>query len=276
MFPGIDTAHREAHWPRRAPACSGLGAGRIIRSLLLAVSLLLSAMTALAEPSGSEAPCEDCHASSMPVTAANAGDLTASQRSLCGGCHRGALEASHPTGFVPDRALPAEFPLGPQGEMTCSTCHVVHGEAPAQLRTAATGTEFCLGCHDATFFSEMADQGRSMHGSGHLDARTQRAWRIDAYSTQCMVCHQKNVSIAGDGSSKENGWLNAAGSVNHPIGSSYRQIASRDGYWGPEMLPDEILLPNGLVSCVSCHDGYSRRHGNLVRPERLCMDCHNK
>ena len=43
-------------------------------------------------------------------------------------------------------------------------------------------------------------------------------------------------------------------------------------------LSKKILLPMGLVSCVSCHEGYSQNHGKLVisnAGSALCFACHD-
>lgn len=39
-----------------------------------------------------------------------------------------------------------------------------------------------------------------------------------------------------------------------------------------------LLLPDGKVSCVSCHQGYRKEHGKLVvtkEKSALCFECRN-
>lgn len=259
--------------PRRVFGCVGA---------LFAVALIfwtaLAAAPAMAEPTHAELACGECHRAGDAVTPVNAEELTARQETLCGACHESALVFSHPTGFAPNRPLAVGFPLDAAGKMSCGTCHDLHASESGSgaLRATSNGADICGACHDSGFFEAMADKGRSLHTSGHLNARPQPSTRIDAFSSTCLVCHTKNLSFADAGGGSRNTWLNAGGSINHPIGSVYRQVASRRGYWSPDMLPKEVALPDGKVGCVSCHEGYSRNHGRLVRPDRLCFDCHDK
>lgn len=96
-------------------------------------------------------PCDTCHVLGpdgepvLPVV------LVEPQEALCGAsCHNPALVAdhagSHPMGFVPVRALPAEYPLDPQGRMNCGTCHRVHATTPGLLR-GDPGSDPCTPCH---------------------------------------------------------------------------------------------------------------------------------
>ncbi len=44
------------------------------------------------------------------------------------------------------------------------------------------------------------------------------------------------------------------------------------------MLPTAIWLPNGKLSCVSCHEPYKKQHGQLVVTNSgsvLCAQCHD-
>jgi len=223
-----------------------------------------------------DAACQQCHAAGNDVVPENAGELVAPQEELCARCHEGAIEASHPSGFTPRRQLPPEFPLDNRGMVTCSTCHDPHGDKPGRLRVAKIGRDLCLSCHRKGFFRNMPDRGESLVASGHLDASTLRSWRIDSYSLRCMDCHSDQASIAGDGRRVAASRLSAGGAPNHPIGMKYDRVASRGGLRPAAALSDEVLLPDGKVSCVSCHDGYGREHGKLVRRGRLCFECHDK
>ena len=199
---------------------------------------------------------------------------------MCGSCHRGAFEASHPTGFWPNRPLPADFPLESSGQMTCVTCHDLQDSGRIGLRGAAAanaGQELCLSCHEEGFFAAMADGGLSLVRRGHLDARAERRPQsIDPYSMQCAQCHEENVSLAGDTFRVPLRIANSTGMANHPIGSDYARAAAGRGYRPAAMFAGEVLLADGKVSCVSCHQGYSREHGALVmRETELCLTCHD-
>lgn len=216
-----------------------------------------------------EAPCARCHLDGKAVTAENAHRLTSSQESLCGSCHQGTVVASHPTGFPPNRPLPGEFPLDWKGEVTCSTCHAVHDEPSDEAQVAAgRGRALCLSCHPRAFFDDMADGGGSLLDSAHLAGRRHpRSSPVDAFSMQCVVCHETRLSLPGDGIRAAFTASNGTGMVNHPIGAP----VDRTG------LPNGMLLPDGRVSCLSCHQGYSQEHGALLESDRgLCRDCHEK
>ena len=223
-----------------------------------------------------DAKCEDCHLARGEITRSNAGQLKASQERLCGICHEDALNVSHPSGFHVSRELPEQFPLDWKGDMTCSTCHEVHGHEPGLMRLPERGIDLCSRCHTAKFFSSMADGAESVMHSGHLDATGRLSGQdLDPYSFKCMECHSEKATIKSliiTGSVARH----ISSSVNHPVGISYRQAATFGGYHPREMLDERILLPGGRMSCISCHQGYSMQHGKLViEGEGLCYECHN-
>jgi predicted CXXCH cytochrome family protein len=207
------------------------------------------------------------------VTPENARKLTTTQERLCGRCHRGAVEASHPTGFAPGRPLPPEFPLDWKGEVTCSTCHDLHEAVPGRLQAALRGGAFCRSCHPAGFFDDVPDGGLSLTASGHIDARTARPSEVDAYSMRCVVCHDERASLPGDGNRAPYSASNGTGMRNHPIGAP---AGTRANLRHPaESSEGGIPVPGGKVSCLSCHRAYTRDHGALVRRDvKLCTHCH--
>lgn len=244
---------------------------RPIRRFCAALSLIAATVIWFAGPGPraqtadhADMACADCH---QTADGAN-GLLRSRQESLCGNCHRGAVEASHPSGFAPARGLPARFPLGLDGAMTCSTCHDIHGEQPDLLRGNGSRA-LCLGCHDTRFFAEMADGGESLLGFGHLAARPFPAdGGLDPYSTRCVDCHIDQAPTAG---------VTQAGlnSSNHPVARDYHSAARSGGYRDPSQLADGILLPGGQIGCVSCHLAYSRDHGGQPQTRaELCAECH--
>jgi predicted CXXCH cytochrome family protein len=123
----------------------------------------------------------------------------------------------------------------------------------------------------------MKDGGSSLMSFGHLDARASLAGGIDSFSIQCMSCHESlsaglNVRVSED-------VIRHDGSqISHPIGMRYEKSALYGGYRPVPLLPQEIVLPDGKVSCISCHQGYSDKHGKLVMDNtgsRLCFSCHD-
>ena len=222
--------------------------------------------------------CAGCHLAGQGTTKANAGKLTSGQEALCGQCHRGALELSHPSGFRPGRKIPASYPLDWKGDMTCSSCHNIHDGKPGLIRGEKSGKEFCLNCHKNSFFTAMADKGVSLQRVGHLAAASNKLRReLDAYSIQCMDCHMSS----GDApriNVDSRGIMRHSGGMNHPIGANYEKAGQGGLYKAYSKLRKGINLPDGKVSCVSCHVGYSKKHGALVMSNKgsaLCLECHD-
>lgn len=249
------------------------------------LALLLGVMAWLAtRPQASghhpqEMACTSCHLARGEVTAENAHLLTASQEQLCARCHGGAVELSHPSGVPAKRPPPPELPLDWKGDVTCSTCHEVHGSGPGRMRTARLGAPFCESCHEASFFGAMRDQGQSIVRSGHLRVAARDAnLEVDRFSAQCLECHSDRggtsmVRVSAGGLARHRG-----GAANHPVGKDYRRWLSYGGYRQPGSIPKAIRLPDGMVSCVSCHEGYAREHGKLVMANdrsQICFGCHD-
>lgn len=119
----------------------------------------------------------------------------------------------------------------------------------------------------------------SLFISGHLVADEQGyGEQMDAYSAQCISCHineqdDLNISYASNGIISHSG-----GRVTHPIGRDYQTAAKMGGYFPMSQLDKRIVLPDGKVSCISCHSGYGQEHGQSVmgnEGSNLCYQCHN-
>ncbi len=224
--------------------------------------------------------CGTCHLGDREVSGADAGKLLASQEVLCGSCHANALQMSHPSGLIPGRPLPAEYPLDWKGDMTCSTCHEAHGSAPGLLRGSKRAKDMCLACHDDAFFARMKDSGVSITSSGHLNASRLelRNLELDPYSLECMGCHSGAGELPRVGVDRNAVLRHGSGAANHPIGRIYREAAKAGGYRPEKLLSKNVWLPGGKISCVSCHQGYTKDHGKLVMPKgrsTLCFECHD-
>lgn len=202
---------------------------------------------------------------------------------ICSDCHPGSSKLSHPVGSLVKGALPKPFVVDWKGETTCATCHFFHKDAnPFFLRTVQAGKNFCLLCHDMSFFRGMVDSGIALQGA-HLVKTFEELKAlgfIDPLSLECLQCHDgvtaKDVQIL----------LSAGGAVEHltgathPIGVSQVEAARRDsGYVPPERLPEQITLIEGNVGCITCHEPYKKVHGALVMSmsgSKLCKACHVK
>jgi predicted CXXCH cytochrome family protein len=173
---------------------------------------------------------------------------------------------------------PAQLPVDWKGDVTCSTCHRVHGDTPGKMRLPERGRRFCTVCHDDVFFDRMLDRGTSLLAFGHLRSRTDlTALNLDGISLGCMECHMDNAPGANVDIDDRGVLRHTASAFNHPVGSKYASAAVFGGYRPAARLDPAILLPDGRISCGSCHRGYTERHGDLTvatAGSRLCYECH--
>ena len=223
--------------------------------------------------------CQGCHLAKSNITSDNASLLINSQEILCDSCHVNASSASHPSGFAPNRKLPDIYKLDWQGNITCSTCHNIHATDQGLMVTKLRGKDFCHSCHDESFFRNMKDSGASLFVSGHtVPDDVSDGEQVDAFSAKCMECHaneQSNLNVAFSNT----GIVSHSGSrVNHPIGKDYREAARFGGYRPFNQLDKRISLPNGRLSCISCHKAYDGKHGADIMSNdysNLCFHCHD-
>lgn len=233
------------------------------------------------------ADCTTCHVAGNSVTTEQASTLTNTQEILCGGaCHQSAVPASHPSGFVATTTSLTDYPLTATGKFTCSTCHYPHGTTAsasnnvAYLRGTVNGSNLCYACHQQTFFSSMADGGKSLM-VGHLSSKPSiNTLPLDLYSRQCLDCHAPNGEMEIASGVDQNGAiLHSISWVNHTIGINYQQSYNSGGYRPQQNLAVPIMLPSGALACVSCHFSYVKQHGKLTisnSGSSLCTECHEK
>jgi len=197
------------------------------------------------------------------------------QERACSQCHTGVVEASHPTGFTPHRSLPSQYPLNARGEMTCTTCHDMNNGGEIRNEAGRSVEEFCESCHSASFFAGMKDSGRSILSSGHLSVDKKPSGTADNYSLQCMTCHMDSASVSDVRVASLRAFSSGgSGTKNHSIGSEYRYFSMQKDYNPASSLSEAILLPDGKVSCLSCHKVYTAKHGEPTVARNLCSECH--
>ena len=148
------------------------------------------------------------------------------------------------------------------------------------LRGSKRGEAMCLSCHDRAFFDHMKDNGNSLQQSGHLGSGIALGNKIeiDPLSLQCMGCHDSQSDAGGVRVGRSGVMRHSSGAANHPIGIRYPAFVRGGDLRPRNMLPKIILLPDGKISCVSCHQAYKKQHGQLVMSNAgsaLCMQCHN-
>jgi predicted CXXCH cytochrome family protein len=153
---------------------------------------------------------------------------------------------------ISDAKAPKGWPLDKARTLSCVTCHDCKGGS-CILRLKKE--ELCRACHDCT-------QGMAcLIGTAHVGDSKELGARI----SDCEACHDGTV-----------GPLIVTKVMGaHPVGVIYgRQKSLRNN---PR--DARIVLVNGKVTCVSCHDPYSRKDKKLVmgnENSKLCLSCHNR
>ncbi len=204
---------------------------------------------------------------------------------------------NHPVGIIPSEvvAIPPDWPLDDRGAVMCITCHTgipesAPGSEPKLRDFGPQGiepTEFCARCHG----QPSRRNAESLHwlavGVAHVshDPRTERSGStpLDARTRACLSCH--DGAIASE-SKNETPWNRSQMDLgdkrrNHPVGIAYNDV-SRPKDLSPlrpaDLLPPSVELPQGRVTCVSCHNLYSRTQYRLTVPihgSELCLTCHD-
>jgi hypothetical protein len=203
---------------------------------------------------------------------------------------------NHPVGVRPSERvlIPQDWPLGEVGELTCLTCHTKlpsmsdHGDAylRGSAGSSADVAGFCAHCHDTAAASGPSSSHWMAVGYAHVasggESRARRGAVLDAVSNNCLACHDSvNASEAGhEWPGSAGGYLGDPGR-HHPVGMPYarretdrRRLPLRHIM----LLPREVRLPDGKVSCVSCHNLYNVERHHLSVPiegSRLCLTCHD-
>ena len=110
---------------------------------------------------------------------------------------------------------------------------------PSRVSRASRDTPACLGCHDGVIASNSMNRLGTHGGSANA------------------------VSL---------------GRASHPVGVAYDSAVPGRRPLRPRMFLDErIILPQGKVECVSCHDAATPKM-SLVMSNRfsaLCLSCHD-
>jgi predicted CXXCH cytochrome family protein len=221
--------------------------------------------------------CQTCH---EPHGARNAWMLVLPPSKLCIACHTEKSPETNPpagapvhhigrvySGFVPPKTLLDEKAIfGPNGELSCLSCHRLHdasGAKPLLIRKNEDSS-LCLDCHkkekavldsphDLRFSSPetVNAAGLTASESGPCGACHRiHGWARDVpetnrpHSSGCMECHQ-----AG-----------GPGSFNRPY---------VDAHTVGKPVPDDmpVVLPldkdTNSIGCLTCHDPHSPRVASL-------------
>jgi hypothetical protein len=214
---------------------------------------------------------------------------------------RGPGRSNHPVGVIPSPfiRIPEGWPLDADGSITCRTCHerLPSAEDPSHpgLRDHDPAFDmpkaFCMKCHDSTGNRTASGLHWMAVGQAHYGtvdyegagSRPRASGRgLDSVSAQCLACHDGVTARdpVNPTSSEGGGFDLFDQHRNHPVGiPNWKGWRKHSGvsYRLPPLVSEEVRLPEGKVSCVSCHDLYSNLADKLAVPiERsmLCLTCH--
>lgn len=202
---------------------------------------------------------------------------------------------NHPVGVVPSAAVrvPADWPLGPDGTIMCSTCHyrmpAREGEPNSYLRPAGRMEEasaaFCVECHGASDNRSAAGMHWMAVRVAHVKpgARVSKgpSGSLDAESRLCLGCHDGVTATESANPTASSPRRFSDMRRQHPVGIRYPdRTRGKSGarLRSSRSLPQRVRLPEGRVSCVSCHNLYETKRHRLSVPieeSELCFTCHD-
>jgi predicted CXXCH cytochrome family protein len=124
--------------------------------------------------------------------------------------------------------------------------------------------------------------GRDLWGVSFKDSK-RRSAGVDEMSKGCLMCHD-GVAASPITTNFRNDPFRRGSRVNsfggdHPIGMDYnRYVSVNSGY---KRIPSgtKMILVDGKVGCLTCHNPLNPEKGHLVMSDRysaLCRTCHNK
>jgi len=116
-----------------------------------------------------------------------------------------------------------------------------------------------------------------------IEGKQQREGGLDSFSVDCLGCHDgaNAVSVAVN-------WKNdpyrefhrRRTTSEHPIGMDYRSYAAANpADYKPLFGNTRMVLVEGKVGCLTCHDPLNPERRHLVMSDRgsaLCLTCHSK
>ena len=105
--------------------------------------------------------------------------------------------------------------------------------------------------------------------------------QIDEMSQKCLGCHDELGAVKKYGSKSPSGFSNVGMSriaEAHPVGLVYeKRTLFRDNLKSSAEFPPEVILVNGRISCITCHDPLNSKGNHMAGGNRsvLCFVCHN-
>ncbi len=107
---------------------------------------------------------------------------------------------------------------------------------------------------------------------------------IDSFSKDCLGCHDgtRASDVSVDYRSRPGGLRTGrhVSGRDHPIGMDYASYAAfGSGYKPAATLSTKMVLINGRVGCLTCHNPLNPEKRHLVMSDyrsALCLTCHDK
>jgi len=123
--------------------------------------------------------CLSCHKKAPLSTPLKSGkhvipemsSFVKSETMLCATCH-GDDNSSHIVGITPEYSVPADLPLNENGQVTCITCHYVHGDLKSDKPMAST-----------SFMDQLFNRQRL--------SKSYVLRRNNSEGDLCLACHSK-------------------------------------------------------------------------------------
>ncbi|TGU74436.1 hypothetical protein E4633_02940 [Geomonas terrae] len=106
---------------------------------------------------------------------------------------------------------------------------------------------------------------------------------IDPLSRECIGCHDGaagpdvRVNLRNNASNKTMHVHSFDG--EHPIGMIYQSYVNKQGYKPISPQERNMVMVNGAVGCLTCHDPLNPAKGHLIKSDKnsaLCITCHDK
>jgi DmsE family decaheme c-type cytochrome len=158
----------------------------------------------------------------------------AAQGEVCGGCHVSPHQAAMVTDDPHARA-----------NLTCSSCHKVHGNRNKYLAKEDLDN-FCTSCHEAVV---MEFQQRSAHP-------------LESGNVRCTDCHD----------------LSYIGAAEFKVGFKWRCQNCHDEKSGPFPYEHQVVYGHLVEggTCVECHQPHGSVNDQLLKQpgKTLCLQCH--
>lgn len=159
-------------------------------------------------------------------------------------------------------------------------------EYVARLATAVG--KYWASNDDATTASDASDDFSLTlisFGKSEETSENPESGAIDAFSQDCLSCHDglraSDIAVVYRNSPENPRKGKRVSGKDHPVGMDYADyVASGRGNYKPiAMLNSKMMLINGKVGCLTCHNPLNPEKNHLVMSDfrsALCLTCHNK